>query len=74
MWGDQEIAFIGDVSIRVPMTGVLRGLSHDGAIVAEGTKVVEIDPRGDRSQVFGLGERPATIAHGVLAALSTARL
>lgn len=45
----------------------------DGAIaVDEGTKILEIDPRGDPSQVFGLGERPVKIAHGVLAAIRQA--
>ena len=69
----QEIASIGDVLIRAPMTGALRGLSHDGAIVVdEGAKILEIDPRGDPSQVFGLGDRPAKIAQGVLAAIRQA--
>lgn len=69
----QEIAQIGAAPIRAPMAGVLRGLSHDGAIVEEGTKVLEIDPGGDPAQAFGLGERPAKIAQGVLAAIRQAQ-
>lgn len=68
----EEIGSIGAVPICAPMAGVLRGVSHDGAIIEVGTKILEIDPRGDTSQVFGLGERPAKIAKGVLVAIRRA--
>jgi xanthine dehydrogenase accessory factor len=32
--------------------------------------VLEVDPRGDPALAFGIGERPARIAAGVVAALS----
>ena len=35
----------------------------------QGTKVIEIDPRGDDADIYGIGERPRRIAEGVLAAL-----
>jgi len=62
----QEIARIGDTPVRAPLTGCLRGLTHDGAAVAVRTKIVEVDPRGDRTAVYGLGNRPKRIAIGVL--------
>jgi xanthine dehydrogenase accessory factor len=65
----QEIARIGDVSLHAPLSGRLRGLSHDRAPVVVGAKVVEVDPRGDASRVDGLGERPSRIAEGVLQAV-----
>jgi xanthine dehydrogenase accessory factor len=49
-----------------PLTGILRGLTHDGVPVAERTKTIEVDPRGQDATVTGLGERPARIAEGVL--------
>jgi xanthine dehydrogenase accessory factor len=53
---------------------VLRGLTHTGVDVAQRTKVIEVDPRGDPAAAFGLGERPKRIAEGVLKALAKARV
>jgi xanthine dehydrogenase accessory factor len=33
--------------------------------------VVEVDPRGDPAAAFGVGERPARIASGIVEATST---
>jgi xanthine dehydrogenase accessory factor len=67
----EEVARIGGAAavLRAPVAGALRGLVRDGAVVREGAKVVEVDPRGDPALCFGLGERPVAIARGVLAAL-----
>jgi len=69
----QELARIGTLAIRAPFTGVLRGLTHDGARVAVGMKTVEVDARGDPRAAFGIGERPRRIAQGVLAAIAGCR-
>ena len=63
------IAHIDDQPLRAPLTGTLRGLTHDAVPVARGTKVIEVDPRGGPA-LAGLGERPARIAAGVLDALA----
>ncbi|GAB4398374.1 MAG: hypothetical protein OHK0031_18050 [Anaerolineales bacterium] len=65
----QEVAQIGEIPLFAPLSGVLRGLTHDGAPVKLKTKVIEVDPRGDPALVFGVGARPAKIAAGVLAAI-----
>jgi xanthine dehydrogenase accessory factor len=65
----EEIAVIGDIPLRSPIDGILRGLTHDGVPVSKKTKVVEVDPRGDRAQITGIGERQGRIAAGVLAAV-----
>jgi len=65
----QLVARIGDTPLHAPLSGILRGLTHPGARVIPRVKVVEVDPRGDRAAAFGLGERPARIAAGVLQAL-----
>lgn len=67
---DQPVACIGDEVIRAPLGGCLRGLTHAGAPVKAGTKVVEIDPRGDPSKSFGIAERPKMLALAVLAAVA----
>jgi xanthine dehydrogenase accessory factor len=61
------VGHVGQQPLKVPLTGVLRGLTRPGLTVKEGTKLVEVDPRGDRSLVFGIGERPRRIATGVSA-------
>jgi len=57
------------VTIAAPVSGVLRGLTRDGVPVAEGTKVLEVDPRGANGQWRGIGERPRRVADAVLAAV-----
>jgi xanthine dehydrogenase accessory factor len=66
----QEVARIENAVICAPLSGCLRGLAHDGALVKHGAKVLEVDPRGAPASVRGVGERPRRIAEGVLKALS----
>ncbi|MDN7941557.1 hypothetical protein QZM76_25215 [Burkholderia multivorans] len=60
------VATVAGEDLRAPFAGVIRGLTHDDVLVASGTKIAEIDPRGDPSRAFGVGERPRRIAEGVL--------
>lgn len=64
------VATIGDVELAAPLSGVVRGLTRSGVLVPMAAKVIEIDPRGDPSSAFGLGERPRRIAEGVQRALT----
>jgi xanthine dehydrogenase accessory factor len=68
----EVVATIGDLPLAAPLDGILRGLTHDGVVVAAGIKVVEVDPRGDPAKVLGLGVRPRRIAEGVLRAIEEA--
>lgn len=63
------VATLDGAELRAPLDGILRGLVHDGVRIAAGTKCIEVDPRGDPDHVLGIGERPATIARGVRAAI-----
>lgn len=67
----ETVARVGEEPVVAPLSGILRGLTHDGARVAAGTKVLEVDPRGDPARAFGVGERPARIADGVLEAVAS---
>jgi len=69
----QEVARIGDLALTAPLSGYLRGLTHHGAPVREGTKIIEVDPRDNRDGVSGLAERPRRIAEGVLKAIEMNR-
>ncbi len=64
-----QVGALEDTALYAPLGGVLRGLSHDGAEVEPGSKIIEIDPRENAPQPFGLGERPRTIAEGLFRAL-----
>lgn len=64
------VATIGDVGLTAPLSGVVRGLTRSGVLVPMAAKVIEIDPRGEPSSAFGLGERPRRIAEGVRQALA----
>lgn len=64
----ETVAGIGGVPIAAPKSGILRGLIRDDVTVAAKTKAVEVVPEG--AKVFGVGERPARIAEGVLRAVS----
>ncbi len=63
------VATVGPVALSAPLDGVLRGLTRDGVRVSVGTKVIEVDPRGERAVFTGIGERPGRIAEGVLRAI-----
>lgn len=66
--GDQ-IGALENTALHAPLTGIIRGLSHNGAEVRAGSKIIEIDPREHAPQPFGLGDRPRAIAEGVFQAL-----
>lgn len=66
----ETVAWIAAEPVAAPLAGILRGLTHDGAIVTRGAKVVEVDPRGDPAAAFGIGERPARIAGGIMEAIA----
>lgn len=67
----EPIATIGTAELLAPLDGILRGLTHDGVPVEAGTKVLEVDPRGKRKAVIGIGKRPRQIAEGVLRAVQS---
>jgi xanthine dehydrogenase accessory factor len=65
----QIVAHVGNASLGAPLDGWLRGLTRSGVPVTKGTKVIEIDPRGEDAVISGIGERPAKIADGVIRAV-----
>ncbi|NOT03108.1 MAG: hypothetical protein HOP27_00760 [Anaerolineales bacterium] len=65
----QEIASVDSTPLLAPITGILRGLTHDSVPVTSKTKIIEVDPRIHNAQTSGIAERPARIAEGVLTAI-----
>ena len=52
-----------------PLSGVLRGLIHDGVRVDQGLKIGDIDPRGEVNYCYTISEKSLAIGGGVLEAI-----
>jgi len=65
----QEIvAHVGDVPVRSPLDGVLRGLLRPGLHVSSGLKLGDVDPRGSREHCYLASDKAMAVAGGVLEA------
>lgn len=49
--------------------GIIRGLLHDNIVIKEGTKVGDIDPRGNPEYVYTISDKARAISGGVLEAI-----
>jgi len=63
------VALVGDEPVKAAISGVLRGIVHDGVTVAAGTKLGDVDPRNDVRACFTLSDKGRTISGAVLEAL-----
>ncbi len=68
-----QLAKINGVQIVAPFDGALRGLMHGGIEVRAGTKVGDIDPRGDLSVCSLISDKSLAVGGGVLEALLSKR-
>jgi xanthine dehydrogenase accessory factor len=67
------LAEINGVQIVAPFDGALRGLMHRGIEVSAGTKVGDIDPRGDLRVCSLISDKSLAVGGGVLEALLSMR-
>ncbi len=65
----EVVATVGEAPMYAQISGVLRGLVHDGLVVRQGMKVGDIDPRARREHCFSISDKSRAIAGGVLEAL-----
>jgi len=65
----QIVAQVAGQPIRASISGVLRGLLHDGLLVREGQKVGDIDPRGIAEYCFTISDKARAVGGGVLEAI-----
>ena len=56
-------------NIQSPLTGVLRGLIHDGIHVSQGLKIGDVDPRDDPGACFLVSDKALSIGGSVLEAI-----
>jgi xanthine dehydrogenase accessory factor len=67
---DFVIGHLGNLAVRAPFDGALRGVVRDGTEVPAGVKLLEIDPRGRRASWSGIDPRSRLIARAVTKAVA----
>lgn len=67
------VARIGGTEVCSLLDGVVRGMLREGTQVSSGTKIGDIDPRGDRELCGRVSEKALAIAGGVLEGILTSR-
>ena len=65
----QSLGLVGDATVIAGVDGVVRGLISPGYHAAEGLKIADIDPRGDRSACFEISDKARLVGAGVLGAV-----
>lgn len=68
----QEVGRVGDQAVCAPFDGVLRGMIHPSVPVLAGTKIGDVDPRGEPAYCFTISEKALAIGGGVLEAIFSA--
>lgn len=63
------MAEVDGVAIYAQISGIVRGIIHDGSLVWKGLKVLEIDPDVSPEQCYRLSQRSRDVAGGVLEAV-----
>jgi len=63
------VAHVGDAPVPAPISGMLRGLLHDGVTVQKGLKSGDVDPRDVQESCFSISDKALAIGGGVLEAV-----
>jgi xanthine dehydrogenase accessory factor len=67
----QVIGRVDDQDIVAGVAGVIRGLITDGRWVEAGTKVADVDPRGNPAACFEISDKALAVGGGVVEAILT---
>lgn len=67
---DFVVGHLGNMPVRAPFDGSLRGIVRDGTEVPAGVKLLEIDTRGRKANWTGIDSRGQLIANAVAKAIS----
>lgn len=63
------VGYVDNDAVRVSLSGILRGLVHEGVCVAAGEKIGDCDPRGRSINVHLMSDKARAVAGGVLEAV-----
>jgi xanthine dehydrogenase accessory factor len=65
------IALVDQEPVQARVSGVVRGLLHEGLPVTPGMKIGDVDPRGIQSYCYSISDKALAVAGGVLEAVLT---
>ncbi len=65
----EVVAWVNGTPVAATIPGVLRGLIKEGIKVAKGTKMGDIDPRGQPNHCFTISDKALAVGGGVLEAV-----
>jgi xanthine dehydrogenase accessory factor len=65
----EVVAEVEDVPLKATISGVLRGILHDGLTAKPTMKVADVDPRAARGNCLTVSDKARAIAGGVLEAI-----
>lgn len=63
------VGYVGDIPVKVNITGVLRGLLQSHLAVTQGMKIGDVDPRCRREHCFSISDKARSVGGGVLEAI-----
>ncbi|MBC7087995.1 MAG: EF2563 family selenium-dependent molybdenum hydroxylase system protein [Tissierellales bacterium] len=66
---DDIICYVGDLKVKSPIKGVIRGLIRENLFVTKSMKIADIDPRGEIDYVYTISDKARAVAGGVLEAI-----
>jgi len=65
----EVVGWIGDLPLKAPISGMLRGLLRNGVRVSKGSKLIEVDPVNDAAICYVIRDKMRAIGGGVLEAI-----
>jgi xanthine dehydrogenase accessory factor len=63
------VAEVNSMPIYAEISGLIRGMLHDGIAIEAGVKIGDIDPRGEREYVYSISDKARAIGGGVVEAI-----
>ena len=66
----EVVGHVGDLPLKAPMSGILRGLIRSGVRVSKGSKLIEVDPVHDSVYAHLITDKMMAIGEGVLQAIN----
>ncbi|MCL6610080.1 MAG: EF2563 family selenium-dependent molybdenum hydroxylase system protein [Peptococcaceae bacterium] len=65
----EVVAWVDGSPVRAELSGLVRGMIRPGIWVRRGTKIGDIDPRGEEAECFTISDKALAVAGGVLEAV-----
>lgn len=63
------VGWVDQTPVTAPISGVLRGLIHDGVHVNTSSKIGDVDPRGKKEYCWTISDKALAVGGGVLEAI-----